>query len=466
MKRLPKIAFLSGLLLLGLCFYAVSANAQAKKTAKKPVKKAAPKESASKPVAKKETTSPGFKKLPSGLEYRIVQHGSGKRKPVINDHIEMHILVHIDDSIMFDSRKMYNNKPVPFPITAPKFKGDPIEGFMMMVVGDSAIFRLPVDSMKKAGNQLLPWMKEGMKVEYNVVLVSVKSEAEDKKDMEEKTAKQASVDDRILQEYFAKNNIKANKTASGLYYTISAPGQGENVKAGQKVSVNYTGKFLDGKPFDSNTDSNFHHMQPFDLEVGKGRVIKGWDEGLQLLKKGSKATFYIPSSLAYGAQERNPIPANSILVFDVEILDVQNPMDPNAQSAADDKLLQEYFAKNNVKPVKTPSGLYYLITQKGLGSYAKAGNKVTMNYTGKTMDGKAFDSNMDPKFNHVSPFTFTLGQGQVIKGWDEGVQLLQMGSKATFYIPSGLAYGDRGAGASIPPNAVLIFDVEVVGIDK
>jgi peptidyl-prolyl cis-trans isomerase A (cyclophilin A) len=76
-----------------------------------------------------------------------------------------------------------------------------------------------------------------------------------------------------------------------------------------------------------------------------------------------------------------------------------------------------------------------------------------------------FDSNTDPKFNHVTPFTFTLGQGQVIKGWDEGVALLQIGTKGTFFIPSALGYGPSGAGQQIPPDAVLVFDVELVGIE-
>src|SRR5207245_1509392 len=117
-------------------------------------------------------------------------------------------------------------------------------------------------------------------------------EAEDKKHNEEMAAKQNAIDDVILREYFEGKKIKPMKTASGLYYTISNPGSGEKISAGQKASVNYTGMFLSGKAFDSNVDSAFHHMQPFDLEVGKGKVIKGWDEGLQLLKKGSKATFY------------------------------------------------------------------------------------------------------------------------------------------------------------------------------
>jgi len=455
MLRIPKITLLAGVLSLGLFWNAASAIAQDKPDIKHKTKETAATKTK---TDAGEKLPDGFTRLASGLEYKIEKHGKGTRKPGLTDHVELNISYRVGDSLMFNSRKMNNDKPVPLQISAPKFKGDPMEVFMLMVTGDSAVVRYPVDSLKKTG-QTPPWAKPGDKVVYFVSLVSVKSEAEDKKENAEKAAKQIGIDDKILQDYFRKNNIKPMKTASGLYYTISAEGHGENIKPGQTVGVNYTGMFLEGKKFDSNTDSAFHHLQPFSLEVGKGRVIKGWDEGLQLLKIGSKATFYIPSPLAYGSQEQRSIPANSILVFDVEILDMPD------QNKIDDKLIQDYLAKNNINATKTPSGLYYVITQKGLGPNAKPGKKVTMNYTGKTMDGKVFDSNTDPSKGHVSPFTFSLGQGQVIKGWDEGVQLLNMGSKATFFIPSGLAYGEHGTGP-IPPNAVLIFDVEVTGIDK
>ncbi len=128
--------------------------------------------------------------------------------------------------------------------------------------------------------------------------------------------------------------------------------------------------------------------------------------------------------------------------------------------------LKEYFAKNHVEPVKTESGMYILITQKGSGELVKQGQQVTMNYTGRTLDDKIFDSNTDPKFGHVEPFTFIAGAGQVIQGWDIGVQMLNVGSKATFYIPSRLAYGAEGAGKAIKPFSVLIFDVEVTDVDE
>ncbi len=452
MRKLTRSAILLSFFTLCLLMNLPAASAQDKKAGKK------------KQTTESKTATgqgrDGFTMLAGGLEYKIEKHGTGKHKPQLTDHIEMNITYRAGDSVIFDSRKMANNQPVPYQITKPKGNGDPVEVFMLMVAGDSAVIRYPLDSFKKM-NQFQPWMKEGDYVVYNVALLSVKTDAEEKKDNAEKMEKQKSIDDKILQDYFKTKGVKPLKTASGLYYSITTEGNGDKIAAGKSVAVNYTGMFMDGKKFDSNTDSTFHHMQPFSLEVGKGKVIKGWDEGLQLLKIGSKATFYIPSPLAYGSQDRSPqIPANSILVFEVEVLDLPD------QGVADDKLIQDYIAKNNIKATKTPSGLYYVITQKGLGDNAKPGKKITMNYTGKTLAGVTFDSNTDPNFKHVQPFSFTLGQGMVIKGWDEGVQLLKLGSKGTFIIPSGLAYGATGAGGSIPPNAVLVFDVEVTGIDK
>lgn len=131
------------------------------------------------------------------------------------------------------------------------------------------------------------------------------------------------------------------------------------------------------------------------------------------------------------------------------------------QKAKDEKLLKDYFAKNKIKATRTGSGLYYVITKKGSGENAKKGQMVAMNYLGKFMDGKKFDANVDDNFNNIRPFQFTLGIGQVIQGWDEGVQLLNPGSRATLYLPSGIAYGPSGRGP-IPPNSVLVFDVEVL----
>ena len=109
---------------------------------------------------------------------------------------------------------------------------------------------------------------------------------------------------------------------------------------------------------------------------------------------------------------------------------------------------------------KTKSGLEYIETQAGTGAHAKAGDLVRVHYTGKFLDGKVFDSSV----SRGEPLEFSLGKGRVIKGWDEGIALMNVGGKATLTIPPQLAYGESGAGGVIPPNATLIFDVELVGI--
>ena len=108
----------------------------------------------------------------------------------------------------------------------------------------------------------------------------------------------------------------------------------------------------------------------------------------------------------------------------------------------------------------TPSGLTYIITQPGAGARLKAGDTVTVHYTGLLTNGVKFDSSLDRN----EPISFPLGAGKVIKGWDEGLQKLRIGDRATFFIPPELGYGARGAGSVIPPNATLIFIVEVIGV--
>jgi FKBP-type peptidyl-prolyl cis-trans isomerase len=117
-------------------------------------------------------------------------------------------------------------------------------------------------------------------------------------------------------------------------------------------------------------------------------------------------------------------------------------------------------ATPNADVTTTASGLQYQILQPGDGAVAKAGQQVTVHYTGWLTDGTKFDSSVD----RGQPFQFTLGAGQVIKGWDEGVAGMKVGEKRKLTIPSNLGYGSQGAGGVIPPNATLVFDVQLLGV--
>ena len=142
---------------------------------------------------------------------------------------------------------------------------------------------------------------------------------------------------------------------------------------------------------------------------------------------------------------------DSKAIFDKELEKLEKQAAEKAKEAID-------ALKKGAKV--TSSGLAYKIIKKGTGAKAEAGKTVSVHYTGKLSNGTKFDSSYDRN----QPIEFELGRGRVIKGWDEGISLLNVGSKATFIIPPDLAYGARGAGGVIPPNATLIFDVELVEI--
>ncbi len=317
MNRIQKTAIISGMLTFGLCMSAATAMAQTKKA---PAKKSPVKTATAGKTA-------GFKKLPGGIEYKIIKDAPGKNA-AIGDIVKYNFTAKVDTIVLYDSR-VKEGKPHADRIEEAKGPGQYQAVLPMLSAGDSAIVLISCDTIlstippdRKEG--LPSWLKKGNKVKMSIAVVAVMSMDDFKKEMDAEALVQAQTDDKILSDYLAKNNIKATRTASGLYYTIEKEGTGPNIQNGQSVTMNYTGKTLDGQVFDSNVDSAFQHVAPFDFVPGRAGVIKGWEEGALLLKKGTKATLYIPSPMAYGAQSPSPsIPANSILVFNVEAVDVK-----------------------------------------------------------------------------------------------------------------------------------------------
>lgn len=262
-----------------------------------------------------------------------------------------------------------------------------------------------------------------------------------------------------------------------MWYVITEKGTGEKVQDGDYVSVHYTGKLMaNDTTFDSSVGKD-----PFQLPVGAGRVIKGWDLGLQQLNKGDKAVLLIPSSLGYGEREIAVIPANSDLAFEVEMLDILdadkytkevNESISNriaeyvnksfADQIAKEKPTLEAYAKGKgYEYITTKTGLMVVIDEKGTGKTPVGGESIIdVHYTGTTLDGKKFDSSVD----RGQPISFPIAAGRVIVGWDEGLLHFNKGGKGKLIIPSSLAYGEKGSGENIPANAPLVFDVELVDV--
>ncbi len=244
---------------------------------------------------------------------------------------------------------------------------------------------------------------------------------------------------------FLEEGETLTTTASGLQYVIIEEGSGKTPKPGNIVRVHYTGRFSDGNVFDSSYDRE----KPLQFVVGMGQVIPGWDEAIQLLKAGGKAKLVIPPNLAYGEKGvGEDIPPNSTLYFEVELLEVLPPSnEPPTKVAKSDY-------------VTTESGLKYYDIKVGDGDSPRRGEMPLVHYTAWLEDGTRFDSTRD----RGTPMHFTLGVEQVIPGFEEGVLSMNVGGKRQLVIPPNLAFGEEGAGDLIPPNATLIYEVELIAI--
>ncbi|HEY9117633.1 MAG TPA: FKBP-type peptidyl-prolyl cis-trans isomerase [Roseivirga sp.] len=130
---------------------------------------------------------------------------------------------------------------------------------------------------------------------------------------------QLTIDRKLIDDYLAENNISATEIGNtGIRYVINTPGSGPNAQFAESVFAHYTGYFLDGTEFDDSTESD-----PIDFVIGAGQVVQGWEIGFREFNKGTSATLFLPSKYGYGSNRRGNIPANSVLIFDVRVLDIR-----------------------------------------------------------------------------------------------------------------------------------------------
>jgi FKBP-type peptidyl-prolyl cis-trans isomerase len=302
-----------------------------------------------------------FKKTEMGMEYKIISDGKGKQlKPggFFEITFDQSYKGPNKDTVLFESKNLSSQ------IVALDSNSIPpvyYNIFKQVRKGDSIVIRQMTDSIIKQqqGGGLPPFIKKGAHIisHYKIVNIFDTKEAADSAYKVQMAAArvrdsiqaiaQLKTDDKIITDYLAKNKINAVKGTAGTYVQMINPGEGDLVDTSKVVKVFYTGKSLEtGKVFDSNTDPAFNHMQIFPVYLGaepgsQGSVIKGWIDGLLLMKKGSKANFYIPSSLAYGKQGSGPdIKPNANLVFEVEVVEVVSAAQARAEALVEQQKMQ------------------------------------------------------------------------------------------------------------------------------
>lgn len=232
-------------------------------------------------------------------------------------------------------------------------------------------------------------------------------------------------------------------TDSGLQYFLFEEGDGEPIEDGRIVRMHITGFLEDGTQILNTREQ----ATPAGLPAGGQTGILGIDEAMQFLTLGSNARLILPPELAFGDSGAQGVPPGATVIFDMELLDLA-PMPPGAPTAIDE---EDYTV--------TDSGLKYYEIAQGDGPSLEQGQTVFVDYTGWLEDGTMFDSSL----SRGQPLPVTLGAGQMIPGFDEALLIdLKVGDMRQLVIPSDLAYGEEGR-PGIPPNSVLIFEIEVVG---
>jgi peptidylprolyl isomerase len=245
--------------------------------------------------------------------------------------------------------------------------------------------------------------------------------------------------------------------------------QKPKITTGGAVLVHYTGWLYDASKPDGKGeqfDSSQGRVTPFGFVVGGGRVIKGWDQGIVGMHEKGKRTLIIPPELAYGANERPKIPANSTLLFDVDLFEILSTGGGAVAAPAPLPPVTPKLLKAMDPLPSEVSELHIIERTVGTGKSAESG-PVQVHYTGWLYDPKAKDgkgTKFDSSVDRGQPFGFPVGGGRVIRGWDVGVAGMKEGGKRTLIIPPSLGYGSRGAGGVIPPGAVLLFDVELIKV--
>ncbi|MCL6524581.1 MAG: FKBP-type peptidyl-prolyl cis-trans isomerase [Thermoflavifilum sp.] len=276
----------------------------------------------------------GYQKTPGGIMYKILDSHKGP-KPKVGDYLKLQITTSVGDTVLMDTHKM--GGPTRVQLQNPQGKFDIMEALALLSAGDSAIFLIPADSVIPDISRF-PYIKKGDNLKIAVKLLAIQNAQQMQEDLQKEHAAQLEKDEKTIEDYLNQHHLTATKTPGGVYIVIHQQGNGPVPQPGDQVQINYTGRSLDGKPFDSNVDTSFqivhHPLEPFVFTIGQGQVLKGMDEAIMQMKQGTKATIYIPSGLAYGPAGQPPvIEPNEILAFDIDLLQVKPVAKSNAQAS-------------------------------------------------------------------------------------------------------------------------------------
>ena len=367
----------------------------------------------------------GLTTTESGLQYEVISEGTGDL-PEVGDRVRVHYVGTLEDGTQFDSSRDPGREPIELVLGSGQVIPGWEEGLLLLNEGTVANLVIPPDLAYGATER--PGIPANSTLNFEVELVEIVPPP----------PPPAAIDDSDY-----------TTTESGLKYYHLTEGTGDMPQQGEIAYINYIGWFEDGTQFIDSRESG----QSAPIIVGQNQVIAGWDEGVALMRVGGFTQFIVPPDLALGEQGGGPIPPDSTLIFELELVRIE-PAPPTPTPAPPPAEIEDAAF------IELDNGMRYAFITEGEGDPPVDGQTVTVEYTGWLVDGTQFDSSVGR-----APLSFEVGAPGLIEGWQEAIRVMPPGSKIQVYIPADLAYGEAGRGP-IPGGATLIFEMELLAVEE
>ena len=410
---------------------------------------------------------PGLKQMKNGAYMKFYNKNDKEVMPRLKDEVTFEMAQYFNDTLLFTTA---GTEPMTLVLREADFKGDVVDGLLMMHVGDSAQLAVLSDSVFMTMLQMdVPEEYAGKPIYYELKLLSVKPyeilEAERKVLLD--SLRQAELDFLAPLREDAKNTV----TESGLI-VLEQTGKGRTAQMGEYVNFDFT---MCGPKGDTIMHS--FGIEPVEMQYGEEFISAGFNEALGMVPEGGTMRFVLPSELAFDSvgYESHIDPYTPLVVLlkmnsvmdkatydkKMEALQAQKEAEAKRLMSLEQKIMEDYLKANGITEQPTESGLVIIRKEEGTGPVALWGDEVTVHYVMSNLKGELLESS----YEYEHPVTFKIGNNEMLPAIEEAVMTMSKGSKVSLVSPSALAFGDFVIDEDLlPAYSPLKIDLELVEI--
>lgn len=410
---------------------------------------------------------PGLKQMKNGAYMKFYNKNDKEVMPRLKDEVTFEMAQYFNDTLLFTTA---GTEPMTLVLREADFKGDVVDGLLMMHVGDSAQLAVLSDSVFMTMLQMdVPEEYAGKPIYYELKLLSVKPyeilEAERKVLLD--SLRQAELDFLAPLREDAKNTV----TESGLI-VLEQTGKGRTAQMGEYVNFDFT---MCGPKGDTIMHS--FGIEPVEMQYGEEFISAGFNEALGMVSEGGTMRFVLPSEIAFDSvgYESHIDPYTPLVVLlkmnsvmdkatydkKMEALQAQKEAEAKRLMSLEQKTMEDYLKANGITEQPTESGLVIIRKEEGTGPVAQWGDEVTVHYVMSNLKGELLESS----YEYEHPVTFKIGNNEMLPAIEEAVMTMSKGSKVSLVSPSALAFGDFVIDEDLlPAYSPLKIDLELVEI--